>query len=84
MAALHADVFVAAVAIGELLVLVFAEEARQRVPHARDRAIFRQVAGAAPAPPVIVGRGFEHVVVDPMSPHRARESPQQRSHKHSL
>ena len=73
MATLHADVFMTAVAIGELLVMMFAKEARQGVANARNRAVFRQVVGAAPAPPVIAGRGLEHVIVDVMSPERARE-----------
>jgi hypothetical protein len=76
MAALHAHVFMTAVAIGQLLVVMLAEKARQRVPHPRDRAVFCQVAGAAPAPPVSVCRRLEDLVVDVMSPHRTREFPQ--------
>jgi hypothetical protein len=74
--ALHADVFMAAVAIGQLLVMVLAEETRQGVPDVRDRAVFGQVARAAAAPPAIGVRCLEDVVVDVMSPHGARESSQ--------
>ena len=73
MTTLGADVFVAAVAIGEFFVGVFAEKARQRVPHARDREVFAQVIRAASAPPMTGPGLLEHVVVDVMSPHRARE-----------
>ena len=52
MPALRADVFMTAVAIGELFVVVLPQEARQRMPDARDRSIFSQVVGSTPAPPV--------------------------------
>ena len=73
MPALGADVFVAPVAIGEFFVGVFAEKARERVPHPRDREVFAQVIGAASASPVTGAGLLEHVVVDVVSPHRARE-----------
>jgi hypothetical protein len=72
MAALRADVFVTAVAIGELLVVVLAEKTRQRVANTRDRSIFSQVFGSAPAPPVVAARLLEDVVVNVMTPERAR------------
>jgi hypothetical protein len=71
MTALRAHVFVTTVAIGEPLVVVLAEEARQRVPNARGRSIFRQVCGAAPAPPVVAARLREDMVVDVMAPQSA-------------
>ena len=74
MAALRADVFVAAVAIGELLVVVLAEEARQRVPHPRDRSVFGQVIGCRTGTAGrSVPRLLEDVVVDVMAPERARQ-----------
>jgi len=73
MPALRADVFVAPVAIGELLVGVLAEKARERVTHARDREVFAQVIGAASASPVTGAGLLERVVVDVVAPHRARE-----------
>ena len=73
MAALDADVLVAAVPVRQLLVVMLAEKARQRMSYARERSIFGQVVAAAAAPPVAVRRRFENVVVDVMSPHRARE-----------
>jgi hypothetical protein len=73
VAALHAHVFMAAVTLGEFLVLMFAEETRQGVPHARDRSIFREIVCAAPAPPLRAGCRFEPAIVDVVSPHRARE-----------
>jgi hypothetical protein len=73
MPALRAHVFMTAVAIGQLLVVVLAEETRQRMPHARDRSIFRQVFGAAPAPPVAAARLLEDVVVDVMAPQETRQ-----------
>ena len=73
MTAFRAYVFVAPVAIGQFLVGVLAEKARECMPHARHREVFAQVVGAASAPPM-AGAGLpEHVVVDVMSPHRARE-----------
>ena len=69
VAALRADVFVAAIAIGELLVVMLAEKARQRVAHSRDGQVFAQVISPASAPPMI-GVGLpEHVVIDVMSPY---------------
>ena len=76
MPALRADVFMAAVPVGEFLVGVFAEEARQRMPHARHREVFTQVIRAAPAAPMAGAVLLEDVVVDVMSPHRARDFPQ--------
>jgi hypothetical protein len=71
MTALRAHVFMAPVAIGELLVIVLAEKARQRVPHARQRSIFRKIFGPAAAlPPGI--RLLENMIVDVMSPQEAR------------
>ena len=71
--ALLADVLVATMAIGQLLVVVLAEEARQRVPHARDRAVFSQVFGSAPAPPAVAAGLLESVVVDVMAPEETRQ-----------
>jgi hypothetical protein len=73
MPALDAHVFMTPVAIGEPFVMMLAEEARQRVSHPRHRSILRQVIGPAPAPPVIVCRRLEDVVVHVMPPHRARD-----------
>jgi len=80
MPALRADVFMTAVAIGELLVVVLAEEARQRVTHARDRSVFGQVFGSAAASPRRPLGLFEDVVVDVMTPERTRKLGQQSSH----
>jgi hypothetical protein len=73
MPALRAHVFVTAVAIGELLVVVLAEETGQRVTHARDRSIFRQVFGSAPASPRRSFGLLEDVVVDVMAPQKTRQ-----------
>lgn len=78
--ALRADVLMPAVAIGQLLVVVLAEETRQRVPHPRERAVLAQVLAAAPAPPVVARGLLEDVVVDVMPPQRARQSGQPISH----
>jgi hypothetical protein len=75
MAALRADVFVAAVAIGELLVMVFAEKTRQRVTHVRQRSVFSKIVGAAAAFPS-ARRLLEDVVVDVMSPQKTRQPSQ--------
>ena len=73
MPAPRAYVLVAPIAFGELLVVMLAEKARQRMPDARDRAVLSEVITAAPAPPVAIRRRLEDVVVDVMSPHRARD-----------
>jgi len=73
MPALRAHVFVTAVAIGELLVIVLAEEARQRVTHARDRSVFGQVFGSAAASPRRSFGLLEDVVVDVMAPQETRQ-----------
>jgi hypothetical protein len=73
MAALRADVFVAAVAIGELLVVVLAEEARQRMPHARERSILGQIIRATAAVAAFAVRLLEGVVVDVMAPKETRQ-----------
>jgi len=73
MPALRADVFVTAVAIGELLVIVLAEEARERVTHARDRSVFGQVFGSAAASPRRPFGLLEDVVVDVMAPQETRQ-----------
>lgn len=70
MAALHADVLVTAVTVDELFVIVLAEETRQRVTDVRQRAIFRQVIGAATTAPADVGRLLENVIVDVMTPNK--------------
>ena len=74
MPALRADVFVTTVAIGELLVIVLAEEARQRMPHARERLVFSQILGAAAAPPRRPLGLLEDVIVDVMPPQETRQS----------
>ena len=74
MPALRANVFMASIAIGQLLVVVLAEEARQRVPHARQRTIFRKILGSAAAPPLHPVGLLEDVVIDVMSPNEARQS----------
>ena len=66
--ALRADVFVTAVAIGKLLVVMLAEEARERVPHSCNRTILGEVVAPATAPPFAGVRLFERVVVDVVSP----------------
>lgn len=68
MPALRAHVFVAAVAIGELFVIVLAEKARQRMTHARERPVFGEIRGSTPALPAVVRGLFEDVVVDAMPP----------------
>ena len=73
MAALRADVFVTAVAIGELFVVVLAEKARERVTNAGRRSIFRQVLGSASTPPSRTISLLEDVIVDVMPPHEARQ-----------
>jgi hypothetical protein len=72
MAALGADVFVTAVPIGELLVIVLAEEARQCVTNARDGTTFSEVFGSAPAAPGVAIRLLEDMVVDVMTPQETR------------
>jgi hypothetical protein len=66
--ALPAHVLVAPVAIGELLVMMLAEKARQRVPHARDGQILPQIVRPAPAPPVSGSGYFEGVIVHVVPP----------------
>lgn len=78
--ALDAHIFMAPVAVGQLFILMLAEEARQRVTDARDRSVLAQVSGPAPAPPVTARRPFEDVIVDVMSPERARQFGQYSSH----
>jgi hypothetical protein len=73
MAALRADVFVTAVAIGELLVVVLAEKTRQRVANAGGRAIFGEVFGSASAAPRVTVCLLEDVVVDVMAPEETRQ-----------
>jgi len=73
MPALGADIFVTAVAIGELLVIVLAEEAGQGVTNASDGTIFREVFGSAPAAPRTTVRLLENVVVDVMAPQETRQ-----------
>jgi hypothetical protein len=73
MPALRAHVFVTAVAIGELLVVVLAEEARQRVTHASDRSVFRQVLESAAASPRRSLDLLEDVIVDVMAPQETRQ-----------
>ena len=73
MSALGADVFVTAVAIGELLVIVLAEETRQRVTNACDGTVFREVFGSAPAPSRVTACLLEDVVVDVMAPQETRQ-----------
>ncbi len=68
VAALRADVFVTPIAVGELLVVVLAEEARQRMAHSRDGKVFAQVIGPTSAAPMIGIGLLEHVVVDMVSP----------------
>lgn len=72
MPALDADVFVTAVAIGELLVVVRAEKAGQRMAHPGDRPVLGEVRRAAPAAPVAVSGLLEHVVVHLVAPKSAR------------
>ena len=72
--ALRADVFVIAVAIGELFVIVLAEEARQRVTNVRDGFILTEVLGPASTPARRAGHLLEDVVIDVMSEDEARES----------
>jgi hypothetical protein len=73
MPALRADVFMTAVAIGELFVIVPAEEARQCVTNASGGPIFLEVFGSAPASPRVTVRCFENVVVDVMAPQETRQ-----------
>ena len=62
-----------AIAIGELFVLVLAEEARQRVPDMRERAVLGQVARATPARAIGAIGLLEHVIVHMMAPDGARQ-----------
>ena len=73
MPALRAHVFVAAVAIGQLLVIVLAEKTRQCVAHPCHRPILGQVVSAAAAPPAVPAGVFEDVVVDVMPPQETRQ-----------
>ena len=73
MAALRADVFMAAVAIGKLLVIVLPEKTRQCMADAGDRAILGEVIGAASTLAPVAGRLLEHVVVDVMAPEKTRQ-----------
>ena len=66
----------AAVAVGELLVVVLAEEARQRVPHARQRAILGEVLRPASAAARFAGGLLEDVVIDVVTPQETRQSGQ--------
>lgn len=71
MAALCAHIFMAPVAIGELFVIVLAQETRQRVTNVRDRAIFGKVLGAAPARALLTRRVLEQMVIDVVAPDEA-------------
>jgi len=71
--ALRADVFMTAVAIGELLVVVLAEEARQRVTNACDGPVFSQIFRSAPAAPRVTLGLLEDVIVDVMAPQETRQ-----------
>jgi hypothetical protein len=80
MPALRADIFVTAVPIGELFVIVLAEEARQGVPDPCRRPILSQVIGSTPAPPVVAPCLLEDMVIDVMPPQRARQFRQTAPH----
>jgi hypothetical protein len=80
MPALRAHVFVAAVAIGELFVIVRAEKTRQRVPNARDRPILGQIPGSTAAPSLVAAGLFEDAVINVMAPEETRHLPQLSSH----
>jgi hypothetical protein len=73
MPALRADILMAAVAVGELLVVVLAEKARERVPYTRDRPIFSEVGSPATAPPPFPTGSPEEVIVDVMAPEKTRQ-----------
>ena len=73
MPALRADVFVTAVASGELLVIVLAEKTRQGVPDVRQRAILGEVVRAASAFPAAAFCLFENVVVHVMTEQKTRQ-----------
>jgi len=73
MPALRAHVFVAPVAVGELLVIVLPEKARQRMTDARSRPVFRQIVRSTPAPPPLALSPFESMVINVMSPNEARQ-----------
>ena len=72
VAALRADVLVAAVAVGELLVIVLAEKARQGVTNACDGTVLRQIFGSASAASRVSVHLLENVVVDVMAPQETR------------
>ena len=71
VSALNADVLVMPVAIRHECVGVVAEEAGQRVTHARIRSVGSQVPITATAPPSCITRFTKHMVVYVMAPNRA-------------
>jgi hypothetical protein len=76
MPALHADVFVAPVAIREPSIRVMAQEAGERVADARVAAVFREVCGSAAATAVAARGALEHAIVDRMTHGRAHRAGQ--------
>ena len=72
MAAPHADVLMMAVTPRQQDVCVMPQEARQRVPHVRERAVISQVWRAAPAG-AAAGVRPEHTVVDRVTPKSATD-----------
>jgi hypothetical protein len=73
VAALAADVFMTPVAVGELLVIVLAEEAREGMPHSGGRSVLGEVIGAAPALPSLSFGVLEDMVIDVMAPEETRQ-----------
>jgi hypothetical protein len=65
---------VTAVAIGEFFVIVLAEETRQRVTNVRDGPVLTEILGPASTLPRCAGCLLEDVIIDVMSPDRARQT----------
>ena len=84
MPALPADILMAGVAIGELFVVVPAEETRERVTNPSNRSIFSEVLSPATAAPPFPIRLLEDVIVDVMAPEETRQLSQLSLHMSSL
>ena len=68
MAAPDAHILVVRSPVPKAFVGVMAQEARQRVPDAGERAVFAEVVGAAPAAAPARCRVMECAVVDRVAP----------------
>ena len=73
MAAPDAHILVVPCPVPKAFIGVVAQEARQRVPDACERAVFAQVVGATPAAALAGRRVMERAVVDCVTPEPAAE-----------